>query len=99
MTARIHYTIPQSVGRTDELISFYDIAYIRYWCRLFRRPKLPTNNLYFLQLPQTPQCGGGRRVKRPFAAGKKEIVALRPTSADHLILIYQEKEVNRRNAT
>jgi len=38
-------------------------------------------------------------VKGTFATGKKDIVALGPTSADHLIHQTKQGYVNRRNAT
>jgi len=66
------------------------------------RPSIPkaTDVRGVTTAPQTPQCGceGSRG---PFAAGKKENVALDPTGADHSILIHQTKQgcVDRRNAT
>jgi len=52
--------------------------------------------------PRRPAMrGGGRRVKGNLCRWEKEIVALGPTSADHLIFILQVKQgyINGRNAT
>ena len=52
--------------------------------------------------PRRPRNAGGRLEgsRGPLPLGKKEILALGPTSADNLILIHQVNQgyVNRRNA-
>ena len=47
---------------------------------------------------QTSQCGL-EWSRGPLLLGKKDIVALGPTSADHLIHQTKQGYVNRRNAT